>query len=297
PGNVVATDVNPSVTLTYGIVGETPDISQPGFNESATGSFGTLFLNSATGAFTFIPNDAAINALTTPTTQSFTLTVSDGTNTTTSLLNINIAGANDAPTLQPVPGQSITDTGVNSFTPLTGQLVGADVDLPPQTLAYGIIGGTSTSFTSGSVTYDVAENSTFGTLAVNSATGQYIFVPNDAAIKALSATTTTESFTFTVSDGSLSAQQTLTITINGADDAPVGVNDVGTATEAGGTSNGTPGANATGNVLTNDTDVDNPTTSLSVSAIRTGPTESSGTAGTVSTALTGAHGALTLNTD
>src|SRR5262249_61406360 len=58
PGNVVATDVNAGATLTFGIVGETPDISLPGFNESATGSFGTLFFNSATGAFTFIPNDA-----------------------------------------------------------------------------------------------------------------------------------------------------------------------------------------------------------------------------------------------
>src|SRR5262249_56483474 len=109
--------------------------------------------------------------------------------------------------------------------------------------------------------------------------------------------TITDSFNYTVSDGTLTDIAVLTITINGADDAPVGVNDVGTATEAGGTSNGTPGANATGNVLTNDTDVDNPTTSLSVSAIRTGSTEGSGTAGTDATALPGAHGAFTLTTD
>ena len=37
---------------------------------------------------------------------------------------------------------------------------------------------------------------------------------------------------------------------------PVGVDDPGTALEAGGEFNGTAGANGVGNVLTNDTDVD-----------------------------------------
>src|SRR5262249_3389445 len=113
--------------------------------------------------------------------------------------------------------------------------------------------------------------------------------------------TLTDSFNYTVSDGSLSAQQTLTVTINGADDAPVAVNDTSAsagataAIEKGGTSNGSPGQNATGNVLTNDTDVDNTLAQLSVSAIRTGATEHAGTAGAVGAALTGAHGTLTLN--
>src|SRR5262249_41214585 len=109
--------------------------------------------------------------------------------------------------------------------------------------------------------------------------------------------TITDSFNYTVSDGTLTDIAVLTITINGADDAPVGVNDVGTATEAGGTLNGTAGADATGNALTNDTDVDNPTTSLSASALRNGSTEGSSTARRVGTALAGLHGALTLNAD
>src|SRR5205085_1204507 len=79
------------------------------------------------------------------------------------------------------------------------------------------------------------------------------------------------------------------------DDAPVGVDDAGSATEAGGTNNGTAGSNATGNVLTNDTDVDNTNASLVVSAIRTGAVEGSGSAGTLGSGLVGAHGTLTLN--
>src|SRR4029077_16297685 len=108
--------------------------------------------------------------------------------------------------------------------------------------------------------------------------------------------TLTDTFTYTVKDpGGLSDTAQLTITINGADDAPVAFNDIGSATEAGGTNNGTPGTNATGNVLTNDTDVDNTNASLVVSAIRTGTEGGSGKSGTVGAARSGAHGTLTLN--
>src|SRR5262249_40990282 len=105
--------------------------------------------------------------------------------------------------------------------------------------------------------------------------------------------TLTDSFNYTVSDGSLTDTAVLTVTINGADDAPVAVNH--TSASAGATAAIEGGANATGNVLTNDTDVDNTLAQLSVAAIRTGATENAGTAGTVGAALTGAHGTLTLN--
>ena len=94
-----------------------------------------------------------------------------------------------------------------------------------------------------------------------------------------------------------SASQTFTVTLNGVNDAPVGVDDTGAATEKGGTNNGSPGSNATGNVLTNDTDVDDTHASLVVSAIRTGTEAGSGASGTVGSALTGAHGTLTLNSN
>ncbi len=52
------------------------------------------------------------------------------------------------------------------------------------------------------------------------------------------------------------SQATLTITITGVNDTPIAIDDTGTAFESGGLNNGTAGSNATGNVLTNDTDVD-----------------------------------------
>jgi VCBS repeat-containing protein len=113
----------------------------------------------------------------------------------------------------------------------------------------GTEAGSGTSGTVGS-----ALTGTHGTLTLN-ADGSYTYVVNnnDAAVQALNTGgTLTDTFTYTVKDpgGLLTNNAQLTITINGADDAPVGVDDTGSATEAGGTLNATPGSNATGNVLT-----------------------------------------------
>ena len=109
-----------------------------------------------------------------------------------------------------------------------------------------------------------------------------------------------DSFTLYTEDGT---PQLISVTIDGANDAPVGVDDTSAsagataATEKGGTFNGSGGANATGDVLANDTDVDDPTWSFVVAAVRTGAAEGSGTAGTVNAGLVGAHGTLTLDSD
>jgi len=64
-----------------------------------------------------------------------------------------------------------------------------------------------------------------------------------------------ESFTYTVSDGrGGTATATLTVQINGSNDAPVASNDYNTAKEITSTAN--TGYTATGNVLPNDSDVD-----------------------------------------
>jgi len=71
--------------------------------------------------------------------------------------------------------------------------------------------------------------------------------------------------------------------------APTAVADAGAATEKGGVANGSGGANATGNVLTNDTDPDAGDTKT-VTAVRFGTTT-----GTLGTALTGTYGSLVLS--
>ena len=70
-GTFAASSPNSGATLTFGISGGTAGSTVLGgaaFDVSQTGPFGTLYVNSTTGAYTFVPDSDAINALTAPTT-------------------------------------------------------------------------------------------------------------------------------------------------------------------------------------------------------------------------------------
>jgi VCBS repeat-containing protein len=113
-----------------------------------------------------------------------------------------------------------TDTAAfDHFTAATGAVLSTNPS-PNAALTFGISGGAAgSSVLLGGITYDVSNTGAYGTLYVNSSTGAYVFVPNDAAINALTAITT-ETFIITVSDGTASAQQPLTVTLNGHNDTP-----------------------------------------------------------------------------
>ena len=93
----------------------------------------------------------------------------------------------------------------------------------------------------------------------------------------------------------------MTVTIQGANDTPQGVDDDGVAIEAGGVFNGTPGSDAIGNVLNNDIDVDSAANgeTRTVTGIR--PVAEAGTGDftpvTGATAVAGLYGTLTINPD
>ncbi|MEH2142580.1 DUF4347 domain-containing protein [Nostoc sp.] len=95
-GTLAATDPDSGQTLTYGINGGTVN----GTTVTKIGTYGTLSLNSSSGAYTFTPVDGAIEALTSNATEGFTFTISDGTTTDNKTLDINLTGVNDTPTLQ-----------------------------------------------------------------------------------------------------------------------------------------------------------------------------------------------------
>src|SRR6185436_11077061 len=106
------------------------------------GDFGTLSVNTTTGAYSFSKNAAAIEALDATETDSdvFTVTVSDGDGPTVNqTYTVNVSGADDAPTLGAVTAGSIAEDDQASTTTdsgLSGTLVGDDVDV--ETLTYGI---------------------------------------------------------------------------------------------------------------------------------------------------------------
>src|SRR2546430_11746960 len=79
-GSFLASSSNSGATLTFGINGGTPGasvIDGVTYDVSKAGPYGTLYVDSTTGAYTFVPNNDAINALVAPTTTDFTITVSD----------------------------------------------------------------------------------------------------------------------------------------------------------------------------------------------------------------------------
>ncbi len=100
-----------------------------------------------------------------------------------------------------------------------------------------------------------------------------------------------------IDTGGLTSLATLTVTIQGANDNPVANADNSTAVEAGGVANGTTGSTGTGNVLTNDTDVDsvgNGETKV-VTGVVAGPSASA--VGSVASSVGGLYGSIVVNSD
>jgi VCBS repeat-containing protein len=87
---------------------------------------------------------------------------------------------------------------------------------------------------------------------------------------------------------------TISMSVTNINDAPTAVADTATAVEAGGTANATAGTNPTGNVLTNDTDIDAGDT-RTVIGVAAGTVTSSG--GSVSSVVNGSYGSVTIAAD
>ena len=221
-GTLQASDVDTDAALTYGIAGGkscgSVVLKGVSYDVSQRGDYGTLYVNSATGDYAFVPDDKAINGLAADTTETFTFTVSDGTLTDSQPFEITLdTGKNDKPVLLPVCGPTYTDTWkCDDFAAAAGTLDARDADTGTA-LTYGIAGGSACHpIVLRGVSYDVSQRGDYGTLYVNSETGAYIFVPNDKAINDL-CKDTTETFTLTVSDGELRDSQPFTVTLNNDD--------------------------------------------------------------------------------
>ena len=113
-GALVASD-NDRNALTYGITGGI-DNGQGGFTKTTT--YGVLTVSKATGAYTFVPNDAAIEALKVKASTSFTVTASDGLLDNSKTLTITLAQQG---TTESTGNDTLTGTvGNNKFDGLAG---------------------------------------------------------------------------------------------------------------------------------------------------------------------------------
>jgi VCBS repeat-containing protein len=276
--NLSASDPDSSSTITYGLDGGTLS----GSIVTKVGTYGTLTVNASSGAYTYTPNDVAINALTSNATDIFSVTASDGSGSTDSqTLTVNLTAANDAPVVV-LDKSSVTyvDTGAATYTTATGSFGSSDRDATAATVSYAIMDGATPVLTL---------SGTYGTLTITNAnTGTYEFVPNALGINALSASSSlSETFTIRVSDSS-NASSTANFTVNavGANSTPQLLGGAAAKTLA----ESTPGIDATGSLSVADIDIsDTITVSRSVLA--------SGTLGAFSAGDSALLAMLTLSSD
>ena len=184
--------------------------------ETFSGQYGDLKLDSSTGAYTYTLNNdsAAVQALGADETltETFSVSVSDGTATTSENLSFTITGVADTSLASPTAGALTED---DAKTTVAGTLTGTDPE--GDTLTYAI---------AGSIEVDgvYTATGTYGTLTVNKTSGDYTYTldNSDADTDAIAAgSTVDETFTVRTTDGSNRASQVLTITITGTNDTPV----------------------------------------------------------------------------
>jgi len=152
-------------------------------------------------------------------TDTFTYSVSDGQLTVTATGNITVNHVNQAPVAQN------TSTTTNENTPANLTLIASDVDSP-------------------TLTYSIATQPQHGTLTGSGTNWVYTPATNYYG---------TDSFSYSVSDGQLSATATGAITVNHVNQAPVAKSVSATTNE-----------NVATNVILVATDVDSPTLTYSI---------------------------------
>ena len=229
-GTLTGTDPDGN-TVSYQLAGSSGTL-QSGFMVEKSSTYGTFYLNTTTGAYKFVVDNAAVQALKSAQTISFDVNAFDGSLASTAkTLNITFDGVNDAPTLSTVSHATVTDTVANdTFADITGNLVGSDRD--GDTVSFNLSGSSASQ----ALGFDLEKTSAYGTFYLNTATGAYKFVVNDAAVEALKSSATA-SFDVSATDGSAaSTARTLTITFNGANDAPIVANALLDATATAGAS-------------------------------------------------------------
>jgi trimeric autotransporter adhesin len=202
-GTLSGADADASTTLTYGIASGTVTSGV----SRQVGTYGTLAVTVASGAYTFTPNAAAINALSANTTESFTVTVSDGTATTTASYLVNLTAANDAPTLAAI-GVNGTEDMTLTFT--AANFTGACTD--PESTALASI--TVATLPATGLLKLSGTNVTASQVITAANLGNLTYVPaaNENGAK---------TFTVTASDGmASSAAATVTMTLTAVNDAP-----------------------------------------------------------------------------
>jgi VCBS repeat-containing protein len=121
-------------------------------------------------------------------------------------VDVVVSGANDAPTIL-------------ASSDLLGQVIEAGAAGPGIATAQGQMAAGDPDLTD-TLSWSGNANGTYGTFAINASTGAWTYTLDNAAADSLgSGDQIDEIFTVSLSDGSITVQEDVTITVNGADDA------------------------------------------------------------------------------
>ena len=265
---------------------------------TVTGTYGTLTIG-ADGTYTYVADQSAADDLDAGdiVTDSFTYTVSDGTATDTATLIITVTGINDAPVaVDDTDSVNQNTTGTRSSGSKLLMADDSDVDDHDSftVTQIGLTGQSSSGVNAGS-SYNSNGTSitgTYGTLTVG-ADGTYTYVAGSS--------NGSDSFTYTISDGTATDTATLIITV-APNFSPTVVNDTDSVTEGGTVIETT---NGQGTVLSDDSDDDGDNLTVSGTVSQTSATANGGSSITISSpnsasvgsAVTGYYGQLTLDSD
>jgi VCBS repeat-containing protein len=185
-GNVLANDTDPDDALT---------VANPG---TYIGAYGTLVL-AANGSYTYTPGGAAALLNNGQSADDvFNYIASDGTVTDAATLTITVNGLSGVP-------NAVDDTATTTENAsVSGNVLANDTDPEGDTLVVSNPG-----------TYP----GTYGTLTLG-ANGSYTYAPNAAADALAAGEVGEDVFTYTAADAGASDTATLTVTVNGVNDAP-----------------------------------------------------------------------------
>ena len=205
---------------------------------SVTGTYGTLKVG-ADGTYTYVADQSAADDLdaSDTATDSFTYTVSDGTATDTATLIFTVTGINDAPVAvndTDAVNEDATVTRSSGSSLLMADDSDADDDDAFTVTQIAVTGGSNNAVTASS-TYNSGSpetvTGTYGTLTVG-ANGTYTYVADQSASDDLDASdTATDSFTYTISDGTATDTATLIFTVTGVNDVPTASDNTVTTNE------------------------------------------------------------------
>jgi hypothetical protein len=174
--------------LTFTATATDTDIPANTFTYSLVNGPTGATIDANTGAFTWTPTEAQG-----PGTFTTTVRVSDGTDTDEEQIVITVGEDNTAPVLGTIGNQS-----VNEGSPLTFTASASDADLPAQSLTYSLVGTVPAG------------------ASINASTGAFNWTPSEAQGPG------SFDVTVQVSDGTDTATETFTVTVNAVNSAPTG---------------------------------------------------------------------------